>query len=272
MSLLEHIWDHFRPLVEKGTKPSPQVITTSFMKPLQLVQSLLDDLPTFSPTVRFATAPSSPVAISPADWPTLTSMKVPAIVSKRSQILTYSIDHLELVSQAYKADNLRHAIIIALVAFQAYIADVKTLVTRAVTAACSEMEAEDASDGKIHLVVRRKSLRKWLATTNPLGYAVKGHEHLVSCMNSKSADHHEGLPNPTNVKPSVHNFSWLICNSRETNPAPITAPLISTGCSTPVFRIALAYMRKYARNKCTPKNFPKQWNARTVRKGLVRFF
>jgi hypothetical protein len=46
--------------------------------------------------VRFAAAPSIPVAISPADWPTLTSMKVPAIASKRSQILTYGNDHFEV--------------------------------------------------------------------------------------------------------------------------------------------------------------------------------
>ncbi|KAG1720751.1 hypothetical protein EDB19DRAFT_1835830 [Suillus lakei] len=284
-SLLERIWDHFRPLIEKGAKPAPQVIelcsvleralayahtgnakviATSLMRPLWLVQSLLEHgLPTFSPSVRFAAAPSIPVAISPADWPTLTSMKVPAIASKRSQILTYGIDHFE----AYKAEfhiqlsvnqlssntflgyssNLRHAIIIALVALQAYIADVKTLVTRAVTAACNHMEAEDGGDGELHAAVRRKGLRKWLATTNPLGYADKGYEHLVSCVHSNSMDHHEGLPNPTNVKLSIHDFARHICiMSRETNPAPIAAPLISSGCSTPVFRVALAHMRKYA--------------------------
>ncbi|KAG1853395.1 hypothetical protein F4604DRAFT_1933291 [Suillus subluteus] len=286
-SLLERIWDHFYPLIQKGVKPAPQVIelcsvleralayahtgntrviATSLMRPLWLVQSLLEHgLPTFSPSVRFAAAPSIPVAISPADWPTLTSMKVPAIASKRSQILTYGNDHFE----AYKAEfhiqlsvnqlssnaflgypsNLRHAIIIALVALQAYIADVKTLVTKAVTVACSDMEAEDGGDGELHAAVRRKGLRKWLATTNPLGYADKGYEYLVSCVHSKSMDHHEGLPNPTNVKLSVHEFARLICNmSREINPAPVAAPLISGGCSMPVFRVALAHMRKYAPN------------------------
>ncbi|KAG1863248.1 hypothetical protein DFJ58DRAFT_912417 [Suillus subalutaceus] len=290
-SLLERIWDHFYPLVQKGVKPAPQVIelcsvleralayahtgntrviATSLMRPLWLVQSLLEHgLPTFSPSVRFAAAPSIPVAISPADWPTLTSMKVPAIASKRSQILTYGNDHFELVSQAYKAEfhiqlsvnqlssnaflgypgNLRHAIVIALVALQAYIADVKTLVTKAVNAACSVVEAEDGGDVERHAAVRRKGLRKWLATANPLGYADKGYEHLVSCVHSKSMDHHEGLPNPTKAKLSVHDFARLVCNmSREIDPAPVAAPLISGGCSMPVFRVALAHMRKYAPN------------------------
>ncbi|KAG2090773.1 uncharacterized protein F5147DRAFT_780230 [Suillus discolor] len=308
-SLLERIWDHFSPLVERGVKPAPQaielcsvleralayahtgntkVIATSLMRPLWLVQSLLEHgLPTFSPSVRFAAPPSIPIAISPADWPTLTSMKVPAIASKRSQILTYGNDHFEvcgflstaseppfiqLVSQAYKAEfhitlsvnqlssnaflgypsNLRHAIIIALVALQVYIADVKTLVTKAVTVACSDMEAEDGGDGELHAAGRRKGLRKWLATTHPLGYADKGYEYLVSCVHPKSTDHHEGLPNPTNVKLSVHDFAQLICNmSRKTDPVPVAAPLISGGCSTPVFRVALVHMRKYA-----PKDSP----------------
>ncbi|KAG2045993.1 hypothetical protein BDR06DRAFT_1015119 [Suillus hirtellus] len=291
-SLLERIWDHFCPLMERGGKPAPpvielcsvleralayahtgntKVIATSLMRPLWLVQSLLEHgLPTFSPSVRFAAPPSIPVTISPADWPTLTNMKVPAIASKRSQILTYGNDHFE----AYKAEfhitlsvnqlssstflgypsNLRHAIIIALVALQVYIADVKTLVTRAVTAACSDMEIGNGGDEELHAAVRRKGLRKWLATAHPLGYDDKGYEHLVSCVHSNSTDHHEGLPNPAHVKLSVHDFAQLICNmSRETNPTPIAAPLISGGCSTPVFRVALIHMRKYA-----PKDSPMQ--------------
>ncbi|KAG1769738.1 hypothetical protein EV702DRAFT_1049616 [Suillus placidus] len=290
-SLLERIWDYFRPLMDKGDKPTPEVIelcsvleralayahtgnakviATSLMRPLWLVQSLLEHgLPTFSPSVRFAPAPSIPVAISPADWPTLTNMKIPAIASKRSQILTYGNDHFEPLSQAYRAafhirlsvnqlssntflaypSAFRHAIIIALVALQAYIADVKTLVTKAVTAACSNVDAED---GELHARERRKALRKWSTSTHPLGYAEKGYELLVSCVCSKSTDHHEGLPNPTNTKLSIHDFARLICNmSRETNPTPIAAPLISNGCSTPVFRVALTNMRKYA-----PPNSP----------------
>ncbi|KAG1803891.1 uncharacterized protein HD556DRAFT_1303877 [Suillus plorans] len=275
-SLLERIWDHFSPLVERGVKPAPQAIELCSVLERALAyahtgdtKSLLEHgLPTFSPSVRFAAPPSIPVAISPADWPMLTSMKVLAIASKRSQILTYGNDHFE----AYKAEfhitlsvnqlssnaflgypsNLRHAIIIALVALQVYIADVKTLVTKAVTVACSDMEAEDGGNGELHAAGRHKGLHKWLATTHPLGYADKGYKYLVSCMHAKSTDHHEGLPNPTNVKLSVHDFAQLICNmSRKTDPAPVAAPLISGGCSTPVFRVALVHMRKYA-----PKDSP----------------
>ncbi|KAG2365886.1 hypothetical protein BDR07DRAFT_1373987 [Suillus spraguei] len=290
-SLLERIWEHFLPVITKGGKPAPQVveicsvleralayahtgnakvIATSLMRPLWLVKSLLEQgLPTFAPSVRFSNAPCIPVAISPADWPTITNMNVPAIASKRSQMLTYGNDHFEaykaefhiqlsvnqLASNTFKRynSNVRHAAIIAVVALQVYIADVKTLVAGAVVAACNVIETEGAVDGQLHASQRRKGLRKWLATTHPLGYVDKGYEHLVSCILPESTAHHEGLPNPTKDKLSVHDFARLICEmSRGTDPVTIAAPLIFNGGSTPVFRIAMTYMRKYA-----PQDSPK---------------
>ncbi|KAG2029044.1 hypothetical protein BDR03DRAFT_1018980 [Suillus americanus] len=281
-SLLERIWEHFLPVLTKGGKPAPQVvelcsvleralayahtgnskvIATSLMRPLWLVKSLLEQgLPTFAPSVRFSHTPCVPVAISPSEWPTLTNMNVPAIASKRSQILTYGNDHFEacivsfrlcpvLAPNTFKpyTSNVRHAAIIAVVALQVYIADVKTLVAGAVTTACNAMEAEDAIDGELHASQRRRGLRKWLATAHPLGYVDKAYEHLVSCVLPKSTSHHEGLPNPTKDKLSIQDFARLICEmSRGTDPIAIAAPLIFNGGSTPVFRVALTYMRKYA--------------------------
>ncbi|KAG1811023.1 hypothetical protein EV424DRAFT_1542652 [Suillus variegatus] len=284
-SLLERMWEHFLPVIAKGGKPTPQVvelcsvleralayahtgnakvIATSLMRPLWLVKSLLEQgLPTFAPSVRFPHAPCVPVAISSADWPTLTNMNAPAIASKRSQMLTYGNDHFEaykaefhiqlsinqLAPNAFKryASNVRHATIIAVVALQVYIADVKTLVAGSVTTACNVMETEDAIDGELHALQRRRGLRKWLGTNHPLGYADKGYEHLVSCVLPESTAHCEGLPNPTKDKLSIQDFARLICDmSRGTNPVAIAAPLIFNGGSTPVFRVALTYMRKYA--------------------------
>jgi hypothetical protein len=75
-----------------------KVIATSLMRPFWLVPSLLElGLPTLSPKIRISSSSlTTPITVSPADWPTLTDMRVPAISSKRSQILTYSQDHFEV--------------------------------------------------------------------------------------------------------------------------------------------------------------------------------
>ncbi|KAG1849284.1 hypothetical protein DFJ58DRAFT_729576 [Suillus subalutaceus] len=116
-----------------------------------------------------------------------------------------------------------------------------------VTTACNAMEAEDAIDGELHASQQHRGLCKWLATAHPLGHVDKAYEHLVSCMLSKSTAHHKGSPNPTKDKLSIQDFACLICEmSRGTDPVTIATPLIFNGGSTPVFRITLTYMRKYA--------------------------
>ncbi|KAG1851357.1 hypothetical protein F4604DRAFT_1934022 [Suillus subluteus] len=70
--------------------------------------------------------------------------------------------------------------------------------------------------------------------------------NLVSCVLPKSTAHHEGSPSPTKDKLSIQDFARLICEmSRGTDAVAIAAPLIFNGGSTPVFRVALTYMRKY---------------------------
>jgi hypothetical protein len=119
-SLLELIWDHQQPLLAKGLKPSPQMIeicasleralayahtgnakvmSAGVMRPLWLIRSLLDQgLPTLSPMLRIVTETTGtlPVAVSPAQWPTVTRFNVPATASKRTQMLTYSLEHYEV--------------------------------------------------------------------------------------------------------------------------------------------------------------------------------
>jgi hypothetical protein len=116
-SLLERLWSHLLPVLEAGNKPrhevielcsvleralayahtgNARVIASKLMRPLWLVQSLLEQgLPTFSPTVRLTSSISNPIAISSSDWPTSDNLNVPAIASKRSQVLTYGNDHFE---------------------------------------------------------------------------------------------------------------------------------------------------------------------------------
>ncbi|KAG2346319.1 hypothetical protein BDR05DRAFT_997329 [Suillus weaverae] len=195
-SLLERLWAHQLPILEAGNKPrhevvelcsvlertlayahtgNARVLASKLMRPLWLVQSLLEQgLPTFAPSVRMTSSISNPIAISAADWPTSDNLNVPAIASKRSQVLTYGNDHFEasrscqvwsslLIAdcytplQAYKASfhielsinklsphvflqystQERHCIVIALVALRSYIADVKTLVATAIKKECS---------------------------------------------------------------------------------------------------------------------------------------
>lgn len=121
-SLLERLWAYQLPILEAGSKPrheavelcsvlertlayahtgNARVLATKLMRPLWLVQSLLEQgLPTFAPSVRITTTINNPIAISAADWPTSDNLNVPAIASKRSQVLTYGNDHFEVRSPA----------------------------------------------------------------------------------------------------------------------------------------------------------------------------
>jgi hypothetical protein len=118
-SLLEHIWKHDHLLLKWGLKPMPEtielcsvlertlayvhtenakVLVTSLMRPFWLVQSLLQQgIPMLSTKIWISSSPLMMlITVSPADWPTLTDMRVPAISSKQSQILTYSQGHFEV--------------------------------------------------------------------------------------------------------------------------------------------------------------------------------
>jgi hypothetical protein len=117
-SLLEKIWAHQKPLLAKGRKPSPQmieicamlertlayahtgnakVLSSGVMKPFWIYRSLLEQgLPTLSPSVRVVVSTTLPIAVSAGDWPTVNNLKVPATASKRTQILTFSLEHYEV--------------------------------------------------------------------------------------------------------------------------------------------------------------------------------
>ncbi|KAG2335701.1 hypothetical protein BDR05DRAFT_953879 [Suillus weaverae] len=275
-SLLERLWAYQLPILEAGNKPrheavelcsvlertlayahtgNARVLATRLMRPLWLVQSLLEQgLPTFAPSIRTTSAINNPITISASDWPTLDNLNVPAIASKRSQVLTYGSDHFE----AYKAEfhielsinklspnvflqyntQERHCIVIALVALRSYVADVKTLVATAVKKECSS-NGTDVED-------------KWLGCELPLGYKDKAYEHLLRCVVVDPNDYSDGLPNASKEKLSVQDFAMRICQmTRIDNPMSVAAPLIFTAPSTPVFRIAYARMLKYA-----PTNSP----------------
>jgi hypothetical protein len=116
-SLLERIWEHQLPLLNLNKKPSPQmiemcamleralayahtgnakVLSSSLMRPFWLVRSLLQQgWPTMAPTIRLIATTTIPVSVSPADWPIVTRSNLPAIASKRSQVITYGLDHFE---------------------------------------------------------------------------------------------------------------------------------------------------------------------------------
>ncbi|KAG1758543.1 hypothetical protein EDD22DRAFT_997786 [Suillus occidentalis] len=297
-SLLERLWAHQLPILEAGNKPrhevvelcsvleralayahtgNARVIAAKLMRPLWLVQSLLEQgLPTFAPSVRITSSVGNPISISSADWPTSDNLNVPAIASKRSQVLTYGNDHFEASVFAYKAGfhielsinklsphvflqystQERHCIVIALVALRSYIADVKTLVATAIKKECSS-DAKDADmdvdyDGPNRDKDRLKSLQKWLACDHPLGYKDKAYEHLLRAVVVDPNDFSDGLPNSSKEKLSVQDFAIRICAmTRVESPSSVAAPLILTAPSTAVFRIAYARMLKYA-----PANSP----------------
>ncbi|KAG2063361.1 hypothetical protein BDR04DRAFT_1163843 [Suillus decipiens] len=297
-SLLERLWAHQLPVLEAGNKPrheivelcsvlertlayahtgNARVIASQLMRPLWLVQSLLEQgLPTFAPSVRLATSISNPISISSADWPTSDNLNVPAIASKRSQVLTYGNDHFEARLSAYKAGfhielsinklsphvflqystQERHCIVIALVALRSYVADVKTLVATAIKKECStdskdvDMDVDGAGPNRDK--DRLKSLQKWLACDHPLGYKDKAYEHLLRAIVVDPNDFSDGLPNSSKEKLSVHDFAVRICAmTRVESPGSIAAPLILTAPSTAVFRMAYARMLKY-----TPAHSP----------------
>ncbi|KAG0693691.1 hypothetical protein DFH29DRAFT_382941 [Suillus ampliporus] len=284
-SLLERIWEHQKPLINQGTKPSPQmieicamleralayahtgnakVLSSSLMKPFWLIRSLLEQgLPTFSSIIHLQATTTRPVTVLPAQWPVVTAFNVPAMASNRCQILTYGKDHFE----AYKAEfhiqlsvnnpspsmfgqyepDLRHAIIIAVVAFQAYIIDVKTLVSVAVIKLCNELDDNDTHSSIMESKTRRYNLKKWLACSDPLCYGDKAYEYLLRCIIGDPTEYFLGFPNPTKLKLSIRDFAKLICEmSRETKPTPLAAPLYSSGCAPMIFKVALLYMSKYA--------------------------
>ncbi|KAG2348660.1 hypothetical protein BDR05DRAFT_996033 [Suillus weaverae] len=234
-----------------------------------------------SSTIRLVTTTSIPVSVSPADWPIVARSNLPAIASKRSQVVTYGVDHFEVwyffstaspppnahirFVQAYKAEfhiqlsvnnpptdvfmqygqDLRHAIIIAVVAFQSFVADVKTLVSASVTKICSELDDQDTHSTSLEAKGRRHNLKKWLACDHPLSYLDHAFEYLLKTVVADSDDQSLGLPNPTKEKLAIRDFTKLIIDmSRPTNPVAIAAPLVSTGNSPMVFKVALIYMSK----------------------------
>lgn len=117
-SLLERIWEHQLPLLTLGKKPSPQmieicamleralafahtgnakVLSSSLMRPFWLIRSLVQQgFPTMAQTVRLVTTTTIPVSVSPSDWPIVARSNLPAIASKRSQVVTYGADHFEV--------------------------------------------------------------------------------------------------------------------------------------------------------------------------------
>ncbi|KAG2356306.1 hypothetical protein BDR07DRAFT_1380905 [Suillus spraguei] len=274
-SLLERIWEYQYPLLKLERKPSPQmieicamleralafahtgnakVLSSSLMRPFWLIRSLLQQgWPTMASTIRIMATTTIPVSVSPADWPVVTHSNLPAIASKRSQIITYGLDHFELsihnpspnLFMQYDQD-LRHAILIAVVAFQSFIGDVKSLVTVAVTKLCTDLDNEDTHSSSLEAKNRRHNLKKWLACKHPLSYLDRAFEYLLCSVVSDSDDYSLGLPNPTKEKLSIRDFAKLLVDmSRPTDPVSIAAPLISTGTSPMVFRVALVYMSKF---------------------------
>ncbi|KAG2355344.1 hypothetical protein BDR07DRAFT_1542915 [Suillus spraguei] len=224
---------------------------TAAASPMYLQQGL----PTFAPCIRTTTTINNPIAISAVDWPTLDNLNVPAIASKRSQAYKASF-HIELsvnklsphVFLQYTTQE-HHCIVIALVALQSYMADVKTLVAAAVKKECSS-EAEDM-DSNEHSPTRDKerlkSLQKWLASEYPLGYKDRSYEYLLRCIVSDLNDFSQGLPNSSKEKLSMQEFAACICKMTcVDSPSSVAAPLILTAPSTAVLRIAYARMLKYA--------------------------
>jgi hypothetical protein len=116
-ALLERIWEHQLPLLRLDKKPSPQmielcamleralayghtgnakVLASSMMRPFWLIRSLLQQgWPTMAPTIGLVTNTTIPVSVSPANWPIVTRTNLPAIASKRAQIITYGLEHFE---------------------------------------------------------------------------------------------------------------------------------------------------------------------------------
>ncbi|KAG1793563.1 hypothetical protein EV424DRAFT_1354195 [Suillus variegatus] len=292
-SLLERLWAYQLPLLEAGNKPrheavelcsvleralayahtgNARVLAARLMRPLWLIQSMLEQgLPTFAPSVCTTTTINNPITISAADWPTSDNLNVPAIASKRTQVLTYGNDHFKAYKAGFHIElsinklsphiflqyttQERHCIVIALVALRSYIADVKTLVATAIKKECSadpdEMDVDDGR-GPSRDKDRLKSLQKWLICDHPLGYKDRAYEHLLRCVVIDPSNFSEGLPNTSKEKLSVQDFAARICAmTRVKLPMSVAAPLILMAPSTAVFRMAYSRMLKYA-----PANSP----------------
>ncbi|KAG2138036.1 hypothetical protein DEU56DRAFT_756040 [Suillus clintonianus] len=171
-----------------------------------------------------------------ADWPTSDNLNVPAIASKRSQVLTYGNDHFEASSlpfvllishspssvpfQAYKAGfhielsinklspnvflryttQERHCIVIALVALRSYIADVKTLVATAIKKECAS-GAKDMEWTSVPTETKMfEVFAEGLACDHPLGYKEKAYAALLRCIVVDPDDFSDGLPNSSKEK------------------------------------------------------------------------
>jgi hypothetical protein len=52
-------------------------------------------------TIRLVTTTTIPVSVSPPDWPIVARSNLPAIASKRSQVVTYGADHFEVCFPDY---------------------------------------------------------------------------------------------------------------------------------------------------------------------------
>lgn len=142
--------------------------------------------------------------------------------------------------------DLRHAIIIAVVAFESFIADVKTLISVSVAKLCADLDNQDTHASTLEAKTRRLNLKKWLSCKHPLSYLDRAFEYLLRAVVGDPTDYSFGLPNPTKEKLSVRDFAKLIVNmSRSIDPVPVAAPLISTASSPMVFKVAHIYMSKF---------------------------
>ncbi|KAG1777596.1 hypothetical protein EV702DRAFT_1197212 [Suillus placidus] len=166
---------------------------------------------------------SPAIMASGSDWPIVAHSNLPSIASKRSQVITYGLDHFK----AYKAEfhtqlsinnpspnvfmqydqDLRHAIIIAVIAFESFIADIKCLVSVSVTKLCVDLDDQDTHTSSLEAKGRCYSLKKWMACKHPLSYLVRAFEYLLSSIVSDSGDYSMGLPNPTKEKLPIHDFA-----------------------------------------------------------------
>ncbi|KAG0697442.1 hypothetical protein DFH29DRAFT_1003759 [Suillus ampliporus] len=291
-SLLDRIWEHQYPLLKLKKKPSPQMIEICAMLERALAYAHTGNAkqgwPTIASTLRLVTTITIPVTVSPDNYLWLGSFRGqffvisfdfvdPSLIHSQFAIRNsqFAIRNSQFAirnSQAYKAEfhiqlsvanpsptafmqydpDLRHAIIIAIVALQSYIADIKTLVTVAVTKFCVQLDDQDTHHSSQEAKARRFNLKKWLACKDPLSYTDDAYEFLTRSIVGDPADYSLGLPNVTKEKLSIRDFAKLLVDmSRPIDPIPIAAPLISTAPSLTVFRVALVYMSKFV-----PRNSP----------------
>lgn len=146
--------------------------------------------------------------------------------------------------QAYTSE-LHHTSTITMVALQAYMADVKVLVTIAVNKECTDegFSIANFSNFKSWLT----SLHKWLSCLHPLSYRDRAFKYLLCSIILNPKDHCNRLPNLSEEKLIIRDFSLhIISITWPNNPLVVGAPLISLALSTTVFCITTTYMLKYA--------------------------